>query len=338
NNNLYVGGVFDSAGGQPAKNIAKWNGTTWSAIGSITSKIDPYRYQYNVYTMAVYKAGLYVGGQFDTVNNKPINAIAMWNDTIWSTVGSGSSDTAVLALTVYNNELYAGGFIAYGTSYTHPSIDKWNGVSWSSVASWKNDKSPNQFVGALFVFDSVLCVGGQFDSIAGVKANDVAYWNGSGWGTFGSGIPDNRFSSVYCFGEYNSVLYAGGWFDTAGAIRANCIAQWKGPLGINELSENNDLVNVYPNPSNGIFNLEIKKGEAFTSSNYGSVTSNYESGITNKVEVYNMLGEIVYVQTLRQAQGGNKIDISNQPSGIYLYRIVNKYGSPIKNGKLIIVR
>src|SRR5262245_55766850 len=32
--NLYVGGVFTTAGGVFATNIAKWNGSTWSAIGS----------------------------------------------------------------------------------------------------------------------------------------------------------------------------------------------------------------------------------------------------------------------------------------------------------------
>src|SRR5690606_27508961 len=31
---LYVGGVFELAGGQSARNIAKWNGTTWSHVGS----------------------------------------------------------------------------------------------------------------------------------------------------------------------------------------------------------------------------------------------------------------------------------------------------------------
>jgi hypothetical protein len=31
---LYAGGSFTTAGGIPAANIARWNGTTWSALGS----------------------------------------------------------------------------------------------------------------------------------------------------------------------------------------------------------------------------------------------------------------------------------------------------------------
>jgi len=32
--NVYAGGTFTTAGGSAAKNIAKWNGSSWSALGS----------------------------------------------------------------------------------------------------------------------------------------------------------------------------------------------------------------------------------------------------------------------------------------------------------------
>ena len=32
--NLYAGGSFSTAGGVPANFIAKWDGSTWSALGS----------------------------------------------------------------------------------------------------------------------------------------------------------------------------------------------------------------------------------------------------------------------------------------------------------------
>ncbi len=31
---VYAGGYFTTAGGSAATNIAKWNGSTWSALGS----------------------------------------------------------------------------------------------------------------------------------------------------------------------------------------------------------------------------------------------------------------------------------------------------------------
>jgi hypothetical protein len=41
-------------------------------------------------------------------------------------------------------------------------------------------------------------------------------------------------------------------------------------------------------------------------------------------------------ETLRSAQGDNLIDLSNQPSGLYLFRIIDENGSVISNGKFVI--
>src|SRR5712664_2144514 len=55
--NLYVGGGFSYAGGLPATNIAKWDGTNWSAIGSGLNG--------SVTAVAVDGSGnLYAGGSF----------------------------------------------------------------------------------------------------------------------------------------------------------------------------------------------------------------------------------------------------------------------------------
>ena len=45
---LYAGGIFTGAGGVPADHVAKWNGTSWSALGNGT--------QGPVDSLAVYRA------------------------------------------------------------------------------------------------------------------------------------------------------------------------------------------------------------------------------------------------------------------------------------------
>ena len=55
---LYVGGGFTTAGGVPASNIAKWDGATWSALGSGTDR--------QVQAVAVVGTNLYAGGFFTT--------------------------------------------------------------------------------------------------------------------------------------------------------------------------------------------------------------------------------------------------------------------------------
>jgi hypothetical protein len=76
NGDLIVGGVFQTAGGQPASAIARWNGAAWQAIGAgVSSGSIP-----QVASIVVYKDELVIGGNFLTAGGKPANRIARWRD------------------------------------------------------------------------------------------------------------------------------------------------------------------------------------------------------------------------------------------------------------------
>ena len=53
---LYAGGCFTTAGGSAANNIAKWNGSSWSPLGSGMNGA--------VYALAVSGSDLVCGGLF----------------------------------------------------------------------------------------------------------------------------------------------------------------------------------------------------------------------------------------------------------------------------------
>jgi len=74
NNELYVGGYFDTVNGKPMNCIAKWNGTSWSALGTGISNGG------SIAAMAVYNNALYVGGGFDSAGGVYAKNIAMWNE------------------------------------------------------------------------------------------------------------------------------------------------------------------------------------------------------------------------------------------------------------------
>ncbi len=92
-------------------------------------------------------------------------------------------------------------------------------------------------------------------------------------------------------------------------------------LGINELPATYSGILLFPNPSNGLFQLGIR---------------NSQLGINGTVEVYNMLGEKIYSKQWTMNNGQLTIDLSSQSAGIYLYRVTSTSGELVGEGKLII--
>jgi murein DD-endopeptidase MepM/ murein hydrolase activator NlpD len=121
---LYAGGNFTTAGGVSASSIAKWDGTSWSALGTGMNNW--------VYALTVFDDGggpaLYAGGYFTSAGGVSANRIAKWDGTSWSPLGSDVVG-GVFALSVFDDgagsALYAQG--AFGVA---------GGVSANNIARW----------------------------------------------------------------------------------------------------------------------------------------------------------------------------------------------------------
>src|SRR5215210_7189698 len=78
---LYVGGEFTDAGGVAnADRIARWNGSSWSAVSSSASQISNGR----VSDIAVSAGKVYAGGSFqDAGGEANADFLAVWDGTSW---------------------------------------------------------------------------------------------------------------------------------------------------------------------------------------------------------------------------------------------------------------
>jgi hypothetical protein len=114
--NLYAGGFFTNAGGVSATNIAKWDGSEWSALGpGLGSGLGTgFPSDDQVYALAVSGTNLYAGGIFAQSGEIVVNSIARWDGNAWAPMGAGvfgySGQVATLAANPTN--LFVGGDFA----------------------------------------------------------------------------------------------------------------------------------------------------------------------------------------------------------------------------------
>src|SRR5206468_3194841 len=85
---VYAGGRFTMAGGTAANYIAKWDGNSWTALGSGMGGAFGPAFPY-VSALAVSGINVYAGGFFTTAGGTVAYNIAKWNGTNWTALGSG---------------------------------------------------------------------------------------------------------------------------------------------------------------------------------------------------------------------------------------------------------
>lgn len=275
---LVAAGNFASAGGAPAKNVARWNGTTWSALGSGLGS-GQLSFDIPRSLLALPGGDVVAGGGFGP------NNIARWNGTAWVAMGS-------LGPYVYSLRLRSNGTIVAGGSFpggvatwsgsawigavglsggpavltmtelssnslavcgigptSFQGMRLWNGTTFTAPADGISGLPSLSVVAAATVLSSGdVVVGGWFDAIAGVACPNLARWDGSAWHSFGSGANDVVWSAGTLSG---GDLVVGGDFTAIGGTAVQRIARWNGstwsPLGI---GANGRVLCVLPLPGN----------------------------------------------------------------------------------------
>lgn len=239
-NMLYVGGTFTSAGGVAgADRIASWNGSAWSAVSSPSSQISNGAVNAIAYDAAT--GDVYAGGTFTNAGgNANADFLAVWDGTSWAPFCSGSSSppitATVNALQIVGRTLYVAGAFADGAGIA--SADRLVACSLDTgAASSTVIDEAHAFSGTIYTLaaDSAgnLYAGGGFTDLGGDPAADnVAYKDGSGWHSMGSGAGAcscavNDF--VRSLTAVGTDVYVGtDAQDVAGIAKADHVVRWNG--------------------------------------------------------------------------------------------------------------
>jgi len=139
------------------------------------------------------------------------------------------------------------------------------------------------------------------------------YLSGIGWQPFGSPSYDTTID--YSWWSKNNPFIAQITTDFNGHIQ-NAKYMISSNIGITEKKDSPITYSVFPNPSNGKFAL---------SANNSKITA---------LEIYNVIGEKIFIKSINLDQSSVKVDLTNFPKGIYFIKIME--GEKTQTEKLII--
>lgn len=117
NNQLVAVGNFDVASGAPADSIARWNGTSWTALSApgvtVRSATSVGEYNGELIAGAIFRFGLTAS-----------SGIARWTGSTWEPLGAGNGDVGG-TMRVYRNELVVGGGFSVAGGSPSAFLARW---------------------------------------------------------------------------------------------------------------------------------------------------------------------------------------------------------------------
>jgi trimeric autotransporter adhesin len=225
---LYVAGSFqypsaDHTMEWPMGFVAKWDQETWTVLGQGFDRV-------HIYTMAVSAAGkVYASGEQPRIPageyDGPAGFIAEWDGARWTEIGTGALDSCFNIRNLALDE--AGGLYASCTQgEAGEPVFHWDGMEWTIITDRLQGEAPALY--DLVVDENGhLYIGGSFDSVSGIPARNIAYWDGNVWHALGEGVTGQVYALAFHPG---GELYAAGLLMRAGGQYTGLAARWDGKI------------------------------------------------------------------------------------------------------------
>ncbi|MGA4578647.1 hypothetical protein [Limisphaera sp. VF-2] len=216
--NLYVGGVFSTAGHWWTPGVARWDGTNWWPVGEGLNRREialP-----AVSALTVHGDRLYVGGAFDRSGETPLPGLAFWDGERWHPM-PGLQAAEVRSLQSREDGLWVAGRLQIIGDTNWYGVARWDGERWETFDSRIDT---NGVVGLLAVYEGQLFVSGGFSRIGGQSISYQARWDGEGWKPWP--VVTNR--SFWAMAVHRGQLFVSGSFTGIAGVAATNLACWDG--------------------------------------------------------------------------------------------------------------
>ncbi len=215
---LVFGGDFRVAGDQVANGIAALDLATnrWQAFGSGLPGHDP---------LTNRVACVLSRGNGELVLGSSANGVWRWQGNGWQVIGPPAA-AGIVAL----SSSAAGDLVVLGkrnqAGSNLPLLERWDGVAWTAIPLTLAAAPGTDW--ALFAMavlpNGDIVIGGAFQQVQGIAANNIARWDGSQWHALGSGT-DYAVTSLTV--RQSGALVVGGGFLLAGGQPRPGIAEWQ---------------------------------------------------------------------------------------------------------------
>lgn len=263
NGDIIASGTFTSMGGVANTNhIARWSvaSQVWQSISSGFTGSE-------IRTMTVSPAGLlYVGGVFTVIGGTAAVNVASYNGTSWSAVGGGIAAGGVSALLAVGSNVYA--------AVENTNVQKLTSGVWANIGTVTGGGADPQ--GLAVDARGFIYVGGDFTTIGGITANNIAVYNGVAWQSLGTGLTGGSINRGGMSFDARGLLIVGGSFTSAGGIATPTgSALWNGAAWV--------YPDVIPGGSPNMFGaLALPNGQLYQgTTNNGTATATGITSVTN---------------------------------------------------------
>lgn len=178
--NIYVVGNFTSINGVSISGVAKYNGTTWSALGTGVT-VSSSNQARAVHCMS---GQVYIAGPFNSVGGVTCSGFAKWNGNSWSAVNTGGMILGTSThFTEFNHQLYLSALSSTTGFNQFNRVFKFDGTMLVQLGgNFDSDINHLRFV------NNKLYVAGNFSLCGSTPVNHLAYWNGTSWVNDGQGL------------------------------------------------------------------------------------------------------------------------------------------------------